>query len=320
MKEYSSYRGILFPGHLVGQADMQDNSRNTLGIILLNWNAAAMTMRCAGELRKWHRVKPNIYIVDNGSTEGELHAEDGGDVPVFLIQSPTNRGYAGGNNLGIRRALDDGCHSILLLNIDASISEEQMEMLLDHLRRNPDIGCIGPAIHEGDRMYVGGRDIGLHINTRNVTSRISPGNEIIPVDYVPGMVFLTGREVIERIGFLDEQYFFSGEVADFCTRARKEGFRCVIDGGTMAFHVPDEENPHRSSLYQYYSLRNRFLYIRKHHPSLRWMLEPFWVLWGIQRYGLAKMRGQHKESFAYAMALADGMKGRFGDRNELFSL
>jgi len=35
---------------------------------------------------------------------------------------------------------------------------------------------------------------------------------------------------------------------------------------------------------------------------------------------LAKMRGQHKESFAYAMALADGMKGRFGDRNELFSL
>lgn len=303
-----------------GCFSMTEHSRVTLGIIILNWNASDLTKECVDRLHGWHRLNPRVYMVDNGSNEGNLDLSGEKEIPVLLVRSPTNRGYAGGNNLGIRNAIEDGCEFILLLNSDASISEDHVEMLLDHLKRNPEIGCIGPAIHEPRYVYYGGRDIGLHINTRNVTSRIASGNRLIPVDYVPGMVFLTRCDIFERIGYLDEEYFFSGEIADFCARIRKEGFRCAIHNGAIAKHHPDEGNPHRSSLYQYYSLRNRFLYIRKHHPWIRWALEPFWILWGIQRYGLAKVRGQRKESMAYTMALADGMKGRFGDRNELFSL
>lgn len=299
---------------------MTERDHVTLGIIILNWNAAALTKKCVGRLQEWHRLNPRVYVVDNGSTEGNLDLSGEKEIPVLLVQSPTNLGYAGGNNLGIRNAIEDGCEFILLLNSDASISEDHVEMLLDHLKRNPEIGCIGPAIYEPRCVYLGGRDIGLHINTRNVTSQVTPGNRLIPVDYVPGMVFLTRRDIFERIGYLDEKYFFSGEVADFCARVRWEGFWCAIHDSAIATHSPDEGNPHRSSLYQYYSLRNRFLFIRKHHPQIRWALEPFWILWGIQRYGLAKVSGQHKEPVAYAMALADGMKARFGDRNELFSL
>lgn len=299
---------------------MTERDRVTLGIIILNWNAAALTKKCVGRLQEWHRLNPRVYVVDNGSTEGNLDFSEEKEIAVLLVQSPTNLGYAGGNNLGIRNAMNDGCEFILLLNSDASVSENHVEILLDHLKRNPKIGCIGPAIHEPRCVYLGGRDIGLHINTRNATSRVTPGNRLIPVDYVPGMVFLTSRDIFERIGYLDEEYFFSGEIADFCARVRREGFWCAIHYGAIAAHSPDEGNPHRSSLYQYYSLRNRFLYIRKHHPWIRWALVPFWILWGIQRYGLAKVRGQRKESMAYTMALADGMKGRFRDRNELFSL
>lgn len=299
---------------------MPENVLKTLGIILLNWNAAAVTKECVSKLQEWQRLNPRIYIVDNESTEGSLDFSHETGIPVFLVRSPKNLGYAGGNNLGIKRALKDGCEFILLLNSDASVSEGHIELLLDHIKRNPEIGCIGPAISEPGCVYLGGRDIGIHINTRNVTSRIVPNNRLIPVDYVPGMVFMTRRSIFQRIGYLDEEYFFSGEIADFCTRAREVGFSCVIYDNAIATHCPDEGNPHRSSLYQYYSLRNRFLFNRKHHPLLRWFLEPFWIGWGMQRGARAGITGKRAESRAYRMAIIDGVKGIFGDRNELFFL
>lgn len=298
---------------------MPENILKTLGIIILNWNAADVTKECAGRLQEWERLNPRIYVLDNGSTEGSLDFSNETGIPVFLVRSPTNLGYAGGNNLGIRRALDDGCEFILLLNSDASISEEQLEILLDHLYRNPEIGCIGPVIHEGVILYIGGRDIGIHIHTRNTVSEKNSLKGLLYSEYVPGMVFLTKREVIKRTGFLDEQYFFSGEIADFCKRVLNSGWICAICGDAKAEHLQDRDNPHRSSLYQYYSLRNRFLFNRKHHPRLRWFLEPFWILWGIQRGARAAIMGKRADSRAYRMAIADGVRGIFGDRNELFS-
>jgi hypothetical protein len=220
----------------------------------------------------------------------------------------------------MREAIDDGCECLLLLNSDASISEENMEKLLEILQKGENLGCVGPAISEGTKVYLGGRDIGLHINTRNTRSRNVSGDEVLYVDYVPGMVFLTKQDVVRDIGFLDEQYFFSGEIADFCMRAWKKGYKCAIYTATKADHELERDNPFRSSLYQYYSLRNRFLYIRKHHPNLKWILELFWTIWGMQRYARAALMGLSKESLAYRMAIADQARGIFGDRNVLFSV
>lgn len=297
---------------------MQSNNRTQLGIILLNWNAAEHTTRYVNFLREWHRLMFRLYVVDNGSTVGNLYFEENGDVPVCLLQSRTNRGYAGGNNIGIRKAIEDGCEYILLLNTDAFISEENVELLLNQLRKKADIGCIGPCIHEGNIVFFGGRDIGIYPIPRNTLPSTMSDDEMLVVDYVPGMVFLTRREVIERIGFLDEHYFFSGEIADFCRRAVKEGFKCAIYLKIRADHMLESDNPYRNTLYQYYSLRNRFLFIRKHHSHFRWFLEPFWVLVGIRMCVRAIRMGKKKESAAYWMAIVDGVKGVFGDRNDLF--
>jgi len=309
---------ILPHTSLMLQDRMQGNNQTQLGIILLNWNAAEHTARYVKSLREWHRLTFCVYVVDNGSTQGTLQFEENGDIPVCLLKSPINRGYAGGNNIGIRKAIEEGCEYILLLNNDAFISEENVELLLNKLQKNADIGCIGPSIHEGDHVFLGGRDIGIYPIPRNISSHAMKKEEIIYVDYVPGMAFLTRREVIERIGFLDEQFFFSGEIADFCRRAVKEGFQCAICPKIRADHVLESDNPYRNTLYQYYSLRNRFLFVRKHHAKLRWILEPFWVLVGIRMYIRMIRMWQKKESMAYRMAIVDGMRGVFGDRNDLF--
>lgn len=299
---------------------MQCHNRVMLGIIILNWNAEELTTDCVRALQEWHSLQPRIYVVDNGSTGKGLYFTQSEDVQVFLIQSPKNLGYAGGNNLGIKAAIDDGCEYLALLNTDALISEENMKTLLGQFENNPGIGCIGPAIREGDQLFLGGRDIGLYPNTRNTDLSPMADDSCIYVDYIPGMVFLTRREVINRIGFLDEKFFFSGEIADFCRRAVKGGYKCAIFPDIRANHMVEEDNPLRSSLYAYYSFRNRFLFIRKHHSNIRWILEPFWILWGLHKYLRGVILGLSNESAAYRMAIMDGVRGVFGDRNDLFSV
>lgn len=291
-----------------------------LGIILLNWNNVSATRKCVLSLRTWRKIRPLVFVVNNGPAEEDLHFSEDTEVPVFLVQSPGNVGFAGGNNAGIRMALENGCEYILLLNNDASIGEGDLDKMVEMLAANPVIGCMGPEIHEGKSVYLGGRNIGFHVNTRNTRERSRSGRQVRQVDYVPGMVFLTRREIINTIGVLDENYFFSGEVADFCMRAIRKGYTCIINLESKAEHAPETDNPLRNTLYQYYSLRNRFLFIRKHHPGMRFILEPFWVVWGLQRYLRASINGSKKESAAFWMAITDGLKGRYGDRNELFLL
>jgi len=299
---------------------MQSISRMMLGIILLNWNNTPATTKCVLSLRTWRKIKPLVYVVNNGSADEDLHFSEDSEVPVFLIQSPGNLGYAGGNNRGIRMAIEDGCEYVLLLNNDASVGESELVKMLDMLEGNLDIGCIGPEIHEGNRVYLGGRNIGFHVNTRNTRKWNRSGKTVLWVSYIPGMVFLARRDAIKKIGCLDETFFFSGEIADFCLRAIGCGYKCAVCTVARAEHEPDKDHPLRRTLYQYYSLRNRFLFIRKHYPGMRWIMEPFWILWGVQRYIRAFIKGQEQESDAYRMGIMDGLKGRYGDRNELFLL
>jgi len=80
-------------------------------------------------------------------------------------------------------------------------------MLVEFLREQPLIGVIGPLIKEGERWYAGGRNIGWYSETKIRYNPERTSNDFIDTDYVPGTVFLARREVFERAGFLDEEFF-----------------------------------------------------------------------------------------------------------------
>ena len=93
-----------------------------LAVILINWRHEERTLRCARAVAGWHALKPHVIVVDNESTEA-THCALSAAVPAEnLICSTVNRGYAGGNNLGIERALAEELEYVLLLNTDAEIS------------------------------------------------------------------------------------------------------------------------------------------------------------------------------------------------------
>lgn len=192
----------------------------SLVVVLINWQDEERTLGCARTLRNWQTLKPEILVVDNQSTKASCDKLRRELTTDELICSPVNRGYGGGNNLGIKQALEKKRDHILLLNTDAEISEGGAMLLLERLKSCPDISILGPVILERQgnhmRSLIGGRDIARHPNTRVVAGlnelNAITGYPLYEVDYVLGTVFLTRGVLFEEIGLLDERYFFSGEI------------------------------------------------------------------------------------------------------------
>jgi GT2 family glycosyltransferase len=295
-----------------------------VAVVLVNWRNEKETIGCARAVKGWQTLAPQLSVIDNESTQtsrkvlaGELTADE-------LIPSSENLGYGGGNNVGIKRALAAGAKYILLLNTDAEISGSAVRRMIKRLVANPGISILGPVIHEGrggqTERLIGGRDIARYpfsrIVARSRDLRTIPGYPLHQVDYVSGTALLARSEAFEEIGMLDEQYFFSGEIADFCKRAKDKGHAICVDLEVDARHNIEETTSRlRQALHAYYDLRNRMLYVRKHHASQRLRYFSWWAMVGGCQIAKALLRGNLQKVRALLLALADGYVGRYGNQN-----
>jgi GT2 family glycosyltransferase len=289
-----------------------------LAVVVLNWNAAEDTASCLRSVEAWEATgvvgRPTIWVVDNGSRPPGVEPIRREFPGVRVLESATNRGFAGGNNLGIEAALGAGAGAVLLLNNDASMDAASVAALLATLGSDPAIGVVGPTIwHRGECISAGGRDIArygaTHLRLRE------PPTTLLDVDYVPGTSALVRREVFESVGLLDEDYFFGGEMADLCHRARLSGFRSVTEPGGRAQHDLGRSSRDRQTLHIYYVVRNRFLFVRKHYARRRVGLSASWIA----RSGLTALaalcRGDWRRARAVTLGVLDGVRGRFGEQN-----
>lgn len=287
-----------------------------LSVIILNWNSTAATIRRVEQVSQWRRLTPTVWVVDNASTD------DADQISLRcpsaqLLRSAVNLGFAGGNNLAIRAALRAGSRVILLLNSDAEIDEAGVASLMQLMESVPTLGMIGPCINEFDgqrsAIYAGGQNIAFHLNTRFQVAS-PPARIVSAVDYVPGAAALIRRDLFLKAGLFDERYFFSGEIADLCMRARRCGFECGVATRIMAQHDTRITDSRRGTLYAYYSLRNRLLYVRKFHS---WLL----LAWSFIYCGMAVrylLVGRLAAVRVIWLAWSDGIRGKYGNRNGHF--
>jgi GT2 family glycosyltransferase len=290
-----------------------------LGIIILNWHAADDTIDCVRKVTTWKQLLPAIWVVDNGSRDGSAEMIAQTCPHIHLIRNKENQGFAGGNNVGIVAALAAGVDYLLLLNNDAFINEENILRLLNTLQANENIGVIGPllfnAADEEQLIAAGGRDPVLH--HRSHICELPPGPPIRAVDYVPGTALIGRAEVFRTVGLLDDDYFFNVEVADLCKRARQHGYITAIDTRARAFHAIDRRPSHqRNTLYVYYFVRNRFIYIRKFYTYLQQIsLICFWGIYNLALCAKLRARGHPATAKAVRLGLIDGLRGRSGEQD-----
>ncbi len=289
-----------------------------LAIIILNWNAADDTIRCVREIAAWERLRPTVWVVDNGSANDDVEAIARACPEARLVRNAANLGFAGGSNRGIQAARQARETPILLLNNDALMDESSVARMLHTLREDDTIGLVGPLLFDAEDPHTfisaGAKNPVLHHQTRVVTR---PQAEIQEVEAISGTAILIRSAVFEAVGLLDEDYFFSTELADLCRRARQAGYRCVIDARARAYHRVSRSAGFRSTLYPYYIVRNRFLYVRKFYPALpRLLLTGFWASYSLALSAKLRLTGERAAYRAVWLGLVDGLQGRFGGQNE----
>jgi GT2 family glycosyltransferase len=291
----------------------------TLAVIILNWNNAPDTIRCVRAIQAWQTLRPAIWVVDNGSSDDSVEQLRQNCPNIALILGERNLGFAAGNNLAIRRAMDAGASHLFLLNNDAVISEADVIQLMHTLETTSQAGVVGPLLRDPPPLSrlqaAGGRNAACHIVTHRL--RLPEGLDPFPVDYVPGTAILIGSKVVREVGLLDERYFISGEIADFCTRARSHGFVCLIDPTTTAYHDTGRSSELREAFYAYYFVRNRFLYVRKFYPAMAVPLALYWSAFGLASVARAIVEGRRARARALWLALRHGLNGTFGDQSDL---
>lgn len=264
-----------------------------LWVVILNWNLPEETIAC---VRSVQAAAPphgeiQILVVDNGSRDDSLPrlaaAFGVGQPPaaIHLLETGANLGFAGGMNAGTRFALAQGAASVLLLNNDTLVDPTMLAHLAAALACDPAVGLAGPAIYYhaaptriwrfGDNEYAW-----LPIPRRIPDAAVTAGDGAPrAVDYITACAMLVRRAVFERIGFLDESFFFYFEDADFCRRARNAGFGIRgVPRAKMWHKVSLSAQRARATTY-YAGAWARVQFYRRHpHGKLPWLVHPY--LWG----------------------------------------
>ncbi|HXE75800.1 MAG TPA: glycosyltransferase family 2 protein [Candidatus Xenobia bacterium] len=242
-----------------------------VAVIVLNWNNWPVTVECLESLRRLTYPNCKVLVVDNGSTDDSEKVLRERFTEIELIQTRANLGYAGGNNAGLRRALELGADYLCLLNNDVVVEPDFLEPLVAAMEADPQLGIAGglQCSYE-DRRRI--ENSGVYFNFYTGRVRNANGGEMDEgqcrqakaVDYICGACLLARAQVARAIGLLDERFFIVAEDADWCLRAQRAGWSVSYIPGSRVYHRIAATRVSQPRMTWYYTLRNLIWLVRRH--------------------------------------------------------
>lgn len=291
-----------------------------IAIIILHWNSVRDTLACLDAVSRLEYERLQVIVVDNGSTDGSAEMIRACHPQATLLSSAENLGYAGGNNFGMRYALDHGADYFWLLNDDVLIAPDSLAVLISAAQANSAVGFLGPLVYlreEPQSILSAGGFIGSdHTAYQRGLGEPDQGQYagIQEVAFVSGCALMASREMVDRVGILDEDFFAYQEEIEWCYRARQAGFKVLFVSQAKAWHPDTRRRDQFSPVVTYYITRNSLLFARKHRLGnaliARMIFNRFLTLvsWTVQ----PRWRQKRRQRDAMARGLADYLRGRFG--------
>lgn len=262
-------------------------TKNRLAIIVLNWNGADDTIKCIESLEA-QTLRPTIVVVDNASSDDSVTQISryikSAQSDIILIENSVNSGYTGGNNIGFRRALDDGYRYIGTLNPDAVADKHWCETLVKELDTHPDTGIVAGILARSNHIHTD--STGDFYTTWGIPG--PRGRDKLLTDapkdaaYVFGVTgggFITRREVFERVGLLDERFFMYFEDVDLCFRTQLAGYKIRYQPRAIAYHKISASTNKVPGLAIKQTFKNLPILFLKNVPLRLWphILPRFWL-------------------------------------------
>ena len=221
--------------------------------VVLNWNGGDDTLEALASLGELPAI-----CVDNGSTDGSDALVEERFPEVELLRTGANLGFAGGNNTGIRRALERGADWVLVLNNDA-VAEAGLAAALEHAASaRPDAGLLACTILSADGTEI--QYAGASFNARlGYSGRVATNeaDDMRDVGRADGAALVVSRRALEEAGLLDESLFMYVEDVEWSLRIRRAGFAAVLVPDARVRHKGSGSSGGRSSTTSlYYDTRN----------------------------------------------------------------
>ena len=260
-------------------------------VILLNWNGGDDTITCLESLASLNSELPKVIVCDNASADDSWqqmrdYVEQQDVLDIQLIQTGSNLGFAGGNNVGLRLALSDPeMQFAWVLNNDTEVTPEALSSLVDYMNTHPDVGMCGATLLYADDpsmiQAVGGQYnpwlgtskhvLGHQKFSQAICESVDPDS----FDYVVGASMFIRRAVLERVGLLCEDYFLYCEEIDWATRMKRQmpQMRLGYAPASLVYHKEGAStgaNDRQGKTYRYFAdyffITSRLKFARKYYP------------------------------------------------------
>jgi GT2 family glycosyltransferase len=219
-------------------------TRPDLSIIIVSWNARSYLVDCLKSIEETAGgIAYEVIVVDNASSDGSPEAvRNGAFRNVRLFEPGANLGFAKGNNLGIKQSCG---RYYCLMNSDVTLKPHCLERLVAFMDSHQDVGLAAPRLLNRDGSYQAscrfqprlrnhfGRAIFIN---RSLVHPACEGSKTAQVEVLSGAFWIARREAVERVGLLDEDFFFYGEDIDWCQRFRAAGWKVCFHPESEAIH------------------------------------------------------------------------------------
>jgi len=276
--------------------------RQTLSIIIVNWNSKDQLRACLGSIPcaaervgEWGELR-QIVVVDNGSSDGSDQGLDAGPFALKVLRNTDNRGFAAACNQGAQAAAESDL--LLFLNPDTLLYADSLMQPLRGLANpgNQDVGIVGIQLVDDQGQIA--RSCARFPTAFQFLAQALAFDRLLPktghamkewdhrasryVDQVIGAFFLIRGPLFRQLQGFDERFFVYFEEVDLAYRARQRGWTSLYLSDAKAFHKGGGTSDQVRGRRLFYSLRSRLSYFSKHAgPAsnalillVTWCIEP----------------------------------------------
>lgn len=245
-----------------------------ISVIIVTRNTCSVTLEAIESVcQSKDSFSKEVIVVDNGSTDDTSRLISKMYPSVKYEDAGVNLGFSKANNRGARHASGD---LLLLLNSDARLQRESLVKAVDYLRNHLDCGVVGAQLLNADgtlqNSIANFPTLATELLNKSMLRRLFPSrypgkeqkfDHATDVESVVGAFLLTRRSLWEKLGGLDERYFFFLEETDYCLQARRLGFRIVHLPEVLVWHGQGQtaRQTHIRARVEYW--RSRYTYFRK---------------------------------------------------------
>jgi len=290
-------------------------------VVVLSYNGLEDTRKC---LRSLHAaLRPGIVpaLIDNGSTDGTAEAVAREFPWCRIVRVEVNNGPVGGNNAGIKAALESGEKWIMLLNNDTTVDPHLFDRMCEAAEANPQYSVLGPVIYFMDDPEVVMTD-GAEFNypsrygffaRREVPLTWSRPPKVTPVELVNGCCLMIRAETLKKIGLFDERIFMYHDELDLCLRVLDHGEQLGVIDHALIWHKGSATSrvTGKKSI-RYFDARNLWYVLNKRRTPRQ--VERSWLTsrlayFRYMYYWYAREMAEGNEAAATAVldGLADGL-------------